>query len=70
MTCYDELVDIRGVKRRENSSRMDNALFFMEQIKDHRRFRVDRDVVEIQFADNGKTLKSALTSYLKQKSRA
>ena len=69
MTDYDELVDIRTVKQREQSSRIDNALFFVEQIKTHTKFRVDRDVVEIQFSDTGKTLQSALTSYLQQKIR-
>ena len=69
MTGYDELVDIRTVKQRERSSRVDNALFFMEQIKSHTKFRVDRDVVEIRFSDTDKTLSKALTSYLQQKSR-
>ena len=70
MVGYDELVDIRTVKQRERSSRADNAIFFIEQIKTHTKFRVDRDVVEIQFADDKKTLGAALTSYLQQKSRA
>jgi len=69
MTGYDELVDIRTVKQRERSSRVENALFFMEQIKTHTKFRVDRDVVEIQFSDSERTLSSALTSYLQQKNR-
>ena len=69
MLGYEELVDIRTVKQREKSSRVDNALFFMEQIKIHTRFRVDRDVVEIQFADTNRTLSDALASYLQQKSR-
>ena len=70
MTGYNELVDIRTVKQRERSSRVDDALFFIEQIKTHTKFRVDRDVVEIQFSDTEKTLSAALTSYLQQKSRA
>ena len=69
MTGYEELVDIRTVKQREKSSRVENALFFMEQIKTHTKFRVDRDVVEIQFSETGKTLSNALSSYLQQKSR-
>ena len=70
MTGYEELIDIRTVKQREKSSRVDNALFFIEQIKTHTQFRIDRDVVEIQFVDTGKTLSKALASYLQQKSRA
>jgi uncharacterized protein (DUF4415 family) len=70
MTDYDELVDIRTVKQRERSSRVDNALFFVKQIKSHTRFRVDRDVVEIQFNDTGKSLSTVLASYLQQKNRA
>ena len=66
---YDELVDIRTVKQREQSSRMDNALFFVAQIKNHKMFRVGDDVVEIKFADTENTLSSALTSYLQQKNR-
>lgn len=69
MTGYDELVDIRTVKQREKSSRVENALFFVEQIKSHTKFRVDRDVVEIQFSCTEKSLSTALTSYLQQKSR-
>ena len=70
MIGYDELIDIRTVKQREKSGRVDNAIFFIEQIKTHTRFKVDRDVVEIQFAETSKTLSSALSSYLQQKSRA
>ena len=70
MVGYEELIDIRNVKQREKSSRLDNALFFMEQIKTHTKFRVDRDVVEIRFADTGKSLSTALASYLHQKNRA
>ena len=70
MTNYDELVDIRTVKHCEKSSRVDNALFFIEQIKTHTKFRADHDVVEIKFADTNKTLSTALASYIQQKSRA
>jgi len=69
MIGYEELIDIRDVKQREKSSRTDNALFFIEQIKKHTKFRVDRDVVEVQFIETGKTLSIALSSYLQQKSR-
>jgi hypothetical protein len=66
---YAELVDIRSVKVREKSGRVDNALFFLEQIKNHKMFRVDRDVVEICFSETQKPLCSALSSYIQQKSR-
>jgi len=66
---YDELIDIRNVKQREKSSRIENALFFITQIKTHTKFRVDSDVVEIQFLDTEKTLSTSLASYLQQKSR-
>ena len=69
MQGYDELVDVRTVKQREGASRADSALFFLEQIKTHTKFRVGNDVVEIKFADTDKTLSSALTAYLQQKSR-
>jgi hypothetical protein len=67
MPDYAELVDIRLVKRKEKSGRAENALFFLEQIKNHKKFRVDRDVVEIQFAETEKTLSVALASYIQQK---
>ena len=69
LTEYETLIDIRTVKQREKSSRVDNALFFLEQIKDHTKFRVDRDVVEIKFNETDRTLTTALTSYLQQKCR-
>ena len=70
MIDYADLVDIRSVKRKEKSSRVENALFFLEQINNHRIFRVDRDVVEIQFSESEKTLSAALVSYIQQKNRA
>ena len=69
MTGYDELVDIHEVKQSTTSSRVDNAVSFLAQIKNHTLFRVGHDVVEIQFTENGKTLSSALAAYLQQKSR-
>jgi len=70
MANYDELVDIRTVKLREKSSRVENALFFLEQIKSHTHFRNGRDVIQIQFAETDRTLSVALASYLQQKNRA
>ena len=69
MRDYDNLIDIRAIKQRERSSRVDNAFFFIEQVGMHTRFRVDRDVVEIRFADIGKTLSATLANYIQQKSR-
>ena len=70
MANYDELVDIRSVKLKEKSSSVDNALFFLEQIKNHTLFKVDHDVVEIRFAGANKTLATALASYIQEKNRA
>jgi len=69
MTDYENLIDITTIKQLEQSSRVDNALFFISQIKDHTKFRVDRDVIEIKFADTKNTLSNAIISYLQQKSR-
>jgi len=70
MGDYDNLVDIRAIKLRERSSRADNAFFFIEQVGTHTRFKVDRDVVEIQFGGMSNTLSTALANYLQQKNRA
>ncbi|MCL2618459.1 MAG: hypothetical protein FWD98_05325 [Defluviitaleaceae bacterium] len=69
MEGYNDLVDIGTVKQREKSSRTDNAFFFLEQIKTHKKFRVGRDVVELGFPKTDKTLAAALAYYLEQKSR-
>ena len=47
---YDDLVDIRTVKLRDGASRLENALYFLEQIKNPHKFRVGDDVVEVCFA--------------------
>jgi len=44
---YDDLVDIRNVKLRDGATRLDNALYFLEQIKNPHKFRVGNDIVEI-----------------------
>ena len=44
---YDALVDIRSVKLRDGASRLENALYFLEQIKNPHKFKVGDDVVEI-----------------------
>ena len=69
MTDYANLIDIRSVKRKEKSSRVDNAIFFIEQIKNHKKFKVDQDVVEIQFVGKSRTLSASLASYIQEKNR-
>ena len=70
MTDNANLVDIRTVMRKENSSRVDNAMFFLEQVKNHTLFRVDQDVVEVRFSGKGRTLSASLASYIQEKNRA
>jgi hypothetical protein len=41
---HEDLVDIKGVKLREGACRIENALYFLEQIKNPHRFRVDGNV--------------------------
>ena len=47
---YEDLVDIRTVKLRAGASRLENAMYFLEQIKNPHKFRVGNDVVELCFA--------------------
>ena len=44
---YDELVDIREVRLKEGATRLENAMYFLEQIKNPNMFRVGNDVVEV-----------------------
>ena len=44
---YDDLVDIKTVRLRDGASRLENAMYFLEQIKNPHRFRVGNDVVEV-----------------------
>jgi hypothetical protein len=44
---FNMLVDIKTVRLREGASRLENAMYFLEQIKNPRLFRVGGDVVEI-----------------------
>ena len=44
---YENLVDIKTVKLRDGASRLENALYFLEQIKNPHLFRVGDDVVEV-----------------------
>ena len=46
---YNNLIDIRTVKLRDGASRLENAIYFLEQIKNPHMFRVGEDIVEICF---------------------
>ena len=46
---YNELVDIKTVKLRDGASRIENAMYFLEQIKNPCLFRVSDDIVELCF---------------------
>lgn len=63
---YEDLVDIRTVKLREGASRLENALYFLEQIKTPHVFRVGSDVVEIYFAGE-ESLSDVLVKHFKRK---
>ena len=49
---YDNLVDIRAVKLKDGATRLENAMYFLEQIKNPHKFRVGNDVVEVHFTGN------------------
>jgi len=38
------------VKLREGATRLENAMYFLEQIKNPHKFRVGADIVEISFS--------------------
>lgn len=63
---YENLVDIRGVKLREGATRLENALYFLEQIKNPHKFRVGEDVVEICFAGD-ESLTDVLVKHFNRK---
>jgi len=46
---YNDLVDIKTVKLRDGAKRLENALYFLEQIKNPHKFRVGENIVEICF---------------------
>lgn len=62
---YNELIDIRTCKRKEKASRAENAEFLIEQLKSHKLFKVGDDVVEIDFAQTGKSLTQTLTNHFR-----
>lgn len=61
---YKDLIDICTTKRRENSTRMENAKFFLEQIKNPTMFRVGEDVVELEFLEENITLSNCISKIL------
>jgi len=63
---YDHLVDIKTVKLRDGASRIENALYFLEQIKNPHKFRVGSDIVEICFAGD-ESLSNVLVKHFNRK---
>jgi hypothetical protein len=63
---YNALVDIKTVKLRDGVSRLENAMFFLEQIKNPRLFRVGDDIVELSFAGE-ESLSSVLVKHFNRK---
>ena len=55
-----------GSKLRDGVSRLDNAIFFLEQIKNPHKFRVGDDVVEIGFAGE-ESLSNVLVKHFNRK---
>jgi hypothetical protein len=63
---YEDLVDIRTVKLRDGATRLENALYFLEQIKNPHKFRVGGDVVEIGFSGD-ESLSDVLAKHFSRK---
>jgi len=63
----EKLVDIRKVKLRDGASRLENAMYFLEQIKNPHKFRVGEDTVEICFAGE-ESLSNVLVKHFNRKS--
>jgi hypothetical protein len=63
---YGELVDIKTVKLKDGVSRLENALYFLEQIKNPHKFRVGNDVVELCFAGE-ESLSNVLVKHFNRK---
>ena len=63
---YGELVDIKTVKLKDGVSRLENALYFLEQIKNPHKFRVGNDVVELCFAGE-ESLSNILAKHFNRK---
>jgi len=64
--CYNDLVDIKTVRLREGVSRLENATYFLEQIKNPRLFRVGDDIVELCFTGN-ESLSDVLVKHFNRK---
>ena len=64
--CYDDLVDIKTVRLRDGVSRLENALYFLEQIKNPHLFRVGNDIVEVCCA-GGDSLSDVLARHFNRK---
>ena len=63
---YEDLVDIRTVKLRVGAPRVENAMYFLEQIKNPHKFRVGNDVVELCFAGE-ESLSEVLVKHFSRK---
>jgi hypothetical protein len=63
---YDDLVDIKTVKLRDGASRLENAMYFLEQIKNPHIFQVGDDVVELCFAGE-ESLSNVLVKHFNRK---
>ena len=65
-SSHDKLVDIRNVKLRDGASRIENALYFLEQIKNPHKFKVGADIVEIGFSGE-ESLSNVLVKHFNRK---
>ena len=63
---YGKLVDIKTVKLKDGVSRLENALYFLEQIKNPHKFRVGNDVVELCFVGE-ESLSNVLAKHFSRK---
>jgi len=63
---YGDLVDIKTVKLRDGASRLENAIYFLEQIKNPHKFRVGNDVVELCFSGE-ESLSNILAKHFNRK---
>ncbi|MCL1878407.1 MAG: hypothetical protein FWF80_06080 [Defluviitaleaceae bacterium] len=63
---HSELVDIRTIKLREGATRLENAMYFLEQIKNPHKFRVGEDIVEISFVGE-ESLSDVLAKHFSRK---
>ena len=63
---YGELVDIKTVKLKDGVSRLENAMYFLEQIKNPHKFKVGNDVVELCFAGE-ESLSNVLVKHFNRK---